>query len=37
MDQKKEIFSGGKGAWILNVKRFFPELFFKIMRKQKPD
>ena len=37
MDQKKEIFSGGKGAWILNVKRFFPELFLKIMRKQKPD
>ena len=37
MDQKKEIFSGGKGAWILNIKRFFPELFFKIMRKQKPD
>lgn len=37
MNQKKEIFSGGKGAWILNIKRFFPELFFKIMRKQIPN
>ena len=37
MDQKKEIYSGGKGAWILNIKRFFPELFFKLIRKQSPD
>ena len=37
MNQKKEIFSGGKGAWILNIKMFFPELFFKIMRKQIPN
>ena len=37
IDRKKEIYSGGKGAWILKIKRFFPELFFKIIRKQSPD
>ena len=34
MDNKKEIYSGGKGSWIIHLKRFFPEIFFKIMRKQ---
>ena len=34
IDNKKEIYSGGKGSWILKLKRFFPEFFYKIMRKQ---
>ena len=29
MNQKKEIYSGGKGAWILNVKDFFQNFFLK--------
>lgn len=37
MDNKKEIYSGGKGSWIIHLKRFFPEIFFKIMRKQQPS
>ena len=37
MDCKKEIYSGGKGSWIIHLKRFFPEIFFKIMRRQKPN
>ena len=37
MNQKKEIYSGGRGAWILHIKRFFPEIFFNIMRKQNPS
>ena len=34
MDNKKEIYTGGKGSWIIHLKRFFPEIFFKIIRKQ---
>jgi Short-chain dehydrogenases of various substrate specificities len=34
MDKKKEIYSGGKGSWILKIKRFFPELFFRIIKNQ---
>ena len=37
MDNKKEIYSGGKGSWIIHLKRFLPEIFFKIMRNQKPS
>ena len=37
MDNKKDIYSGGKGSWIIHLKRFFPEIFFKIMRKQQPS
>ena len=34
MDNKHEIFSGGKEIWIVKIKRFFPNLFYKIIKKQ---
>jgi hypothetical protein len=37
MDNKKEIYSGGKGSFIVHLKRFFPEFFYKVMRKQNPN
>ena len=33
---KQEIFVGGKEILIVHIKRFFPKLFYKIVRKQSP-
>ena len=35
-DDKEEIFIGGKELLIVKIKRFFPKLFGKIIRKQSP-
>lgn len=34
MDNKQEIFTGGKEIWMVKIKRFFPKLFYKIIKKQ---
>ena len=34
MDNKKEIFTGCKEIWMVKIKRFFPSIFYKIIRKQ---
>ena len=34
MDNKKEIFTGGKEIWMVKIKRYFPSIFYKIIRKQ---
>jgi short-subunit dehydrogenase len=34
IDNKHEIFSGGKEIWMVKIKRFFPNLFHKIIKKQ---
>ena len=36
LDGKEEIFVGGKELMILRIKRFFPKLFSKLIRKQSP-
>lgn len=35
--QQHEIFAGGKELKAVWIKRFFPKLFYKIIRKQKPE
>ena len=34
IDNKHEIFTGGKEIWMVKIKRFFPNLFYKIIKKQ---
>lgn len=34
MDNKHEIYTGGKEIWMIQIKRFFPKLFYKILKKQ---
>ena len=34
IDNKHEIFTGGKEIWMVKIKRFFPKLFHKIIKKQ---
>jgi short-subunit dehydrogenase len=36
MNDKEEIFIGGKELLIVKIKRFFPKLFGKLIRKQSP-
>lgn len=36
IDEKEEIFVGGKELMIIKIRRFFPDLFSKIIRKQSP-
>ena len=33
---KEEIYIGGKEIWMVHIKRFFPKLFAKLVRKQSP-
>jgi len=35
IDEKLEIYTGGKEIWIIKLQRYFPRLFYKILRKQK--
>ena len=34
LDNKHEIYSGGKEVWMVQLKRFFPKLFYFILKKQ---
>jgi hypothetical protein len=34
MDNKREIYTGGKEIWMVKIKRFFPSLFHRIIKKQ---
>ena len=34
LDEKHEIYTGGKEILMVKVKRFLPRLFYKILRKQ---
>ncbi len=34
LDEKHEIFTGGKEIFMIKIKRFLPHLFYKILRKQ---
>jgi short-subunit dehydrogenase len=34
-NKKREILIGNKEIWIVYIKRFFPNLFWKIIQKQK--
>ena len=36
INDKEEIFIGGKELLIVKIKRFFPKLFGKLIRKQSP-
>jgi short-subunit dehydrogenase len=35
--EKKELLIGGKELWAVRIKRFFPGLFYRIIRKQKAE
>jgi short-subunit dehydrogenase len=35
-NNKEEIFIGGKEILMINIRRFFPKLFSKLLRKQSP-
>ena len=34
LDNKHEIYTGGKEVWMVQLKRFFPKLFYSILKKQ---
>lgn len=36
VQQKKDIYVGGKEMMILKIQRFFPRLFYKVLKKQSP-
>jgi hypothetical protein len=36
LEEKEEIFIGGKEILMIRIRRFFPALFSRILRKQSP-